>query len=113
MIYLFDNGEAYSNHTLYFVEAPADFGTWFNTVYRPWVDGAEYRPLMIVGTTDALAWIPRLPYTARQPDALDLSIEDHPMKEFATMPVVKFMRCGALVHERNGLPRPRYHLEVA
>ena len=112
MIYLFDNGEVYSNHALYFVEAPADFGTWFNTVYRPWVDGAEYRPLMIVGTTEELSWIPRLPYTARRPDALELSVENHPMKKFATMPLGKFMRCGALVQERDGQHRPRYCLEV-
>ncbi len=112
MIYILDNGEPYSNHTLYFVEAPDDFGAWFNEVYRPWVEGAEYRPLMIVGTTNALAWRPRPPYTPRPVEALDLPIEDHPMREFSTMPVAKFLKCGAVIHERDGGPRPRYRLEV-
>jgi len=50
MIFILDNGEVYSNHALYFVDAPEDFGVWFNDVYRPWLDGTEYRPLMIVAT---------------------------------------------------------------
>jgi hypothetical protein len=54
MIYIFDNGEVYSNHALYFVDAPEDFGAWFNDVYLPWVDGAVYRPLMIVATAPAV-----------------------------------------------------------
>jgi hypothetical protein len=112
MIYVIDNGEAYSNHTLYFVEAPDDFGTWFNEVYRPWVEGAEYRPLMIVATTNALAWIPRLPFTPRPPEQFDLSLEDDPMKEFSTMPVTKFLECENVMQERDGQNRPRYRLEV-
>ena len=113
MIYIFDNGEAYSNHMLYFVEAPDDFGAWFNEVYRPWVEGAEYRPLMIVATTNALAWTPRLPFTPRSPERFDLPLKDHPMKEFATIPVTKFLKREAVIQERNGKPRPRYRLEIA
>src|ERR1019366_10366402 len=102
MIYVIDNGESYSDQTLYFVEGPEDFGAWFNDVYRPWVEGAEYRPLMIVATTSTLAWCPRLPYTLRPAKSLVLPIEVHPMKEFGTMDVVKFLKCGAVMQERDG-----------
>ncbi len=34
------------------------------------------------------------------------------MREFSTMPVAKFLKCGAVIHERDGGPRPRYRLEV-
>jgi hypothetical protein len=112
MIYIFDNGEVYSNHMLYFVEAPDDFGTWFNEVYRPWVDGAEYRPLMIVGTTEALAWRSRLPYTPRPPEKFDLSLEEDPMREFSTMPATEFLEREDVIQERDGTPRPRYRLET-
>jgi hypothetical protein len=113
MIYVIDNGESYSNHILYFVEAPEDFGTWFNDVYRPWVKGAEYRPLMIVGTANAVAWVPRLPFTPRPPERFDLSLEDCPMKEFSTIPVTKFLKREDVMQERDGVPRPRYRLEVS
>jgi hypothetical protein len=113
MIYVIDNGQSYSNQTLYFVEAPEDFGAWFNEVYQPWVESAEYRPLMIVATTSALAWRPLLPYTPRPAKSLGLPIEDHPMKEFGTMDVVKFLKCKDVVQKRDGKPRSRYRLEVA
>jgi hypothetical protein len=112
MIYVIDNGESYSNHTLFFVEAPDDFGAWFNEVYRLWVEGAEYRPLMIVGTTNALAWVPRLSFTPMPPGRFDISHEDAPMKEFSTMSVVDFL-AKAVEQERNGKPRPRYRLEAS
>ncbi len=76
MIFIFDNGEVFSNHVLYFVEAPDDFGAWFNDVYRPWVDGIEYRPLMIVATAPAVERCERIPYNSRPADALDLPIEE-------------------------------------
>jgi|GEM_PF-2985915 hypothetical protein len=113
MIYIFDNGEPYSNQTLYFVEAPEDFGNWFNVVYRRWIEGAEYRPLTIVATTTSLAWCPRPPYTPRPAEFLDLPIEEHPMKEFGTMDAVEFLQCRDVIQERDGKPRPRYRLEVA
>ncbi|MGB8296111.1 MAG: hypothetical protein WCG85_11855, partial [Polyangia bacterium] len=62
MIFIFDNGEVYSNHALYFVDAPEDFGAWFNDVYLPWIDGAVYRPLMIVATAPAVERRERVPY---------------------------------------------------
>jgi hypothetical protein len=65
MIFIFDNGEVYSNHALYFVDAPEDFGAWFNDVYLPWIDGAEYRPLMIVATAPAVERRERVPYNPR------------------------------------------------
>jgi hypothetical protein len=112
MIYIFDNGEAYSNHTLYFVKAPDDFGAWFNEVYRPWVDGIEYRPLMSVATTSAIQHLQRVPYTPRPANWLDLTIEEHPMHELSTMSVVDFL-AKAVEQERDGKPRPRYRLEVS
>jgi hypothetical protein len=110
MIFIFDNGEAFSNHTLYFVDAPGDFGAWFDDVYRPWVDGAEYRPLMIVATAPAVERRERVPYTLRPLGKFDMSIEEDPMKEFSTMSVVDFL-AKIVVQERDGKPRPRYRLE--
>ncbi len=111
MIYIFDNGEVYSNHALYFVDAPEDFGGWFNDGYRPWLDGTEYRPLMIVATAPAVERRERLPYNPRPVDKFDLPIEDEPMHEFSTMPVVDFL-AKIVVQERDGKPRPRYRLEI-
>jgi len=111
MIFIFDNGEVYSNHALYFVDAPEDFGAWFNDVYLPWIDGAVYRPLMIVATAPAVERRERVPYNPRPVDKFDLSIEDDPMKEFSTMSVVDFL-AKIIVQERDGKPRPRYTLEI-
>jgi hypothetical protein len=116
MIYLIDNGEPYDDHVLYFVDAPDDFGAWFNQVYRPWVEGAEYRPLMIVGTTNAVSWVSRLPFTPKPPGkswggTMALSLEDSPMKEFSTMTVGDFL-AKVVEQERDGKPRPRYRLEA-
>jgi len=111
MIFIFDNGEVFSNHALYFVDAPVDFGTWFDGVYLPWIDGAVYRPLMIVATAPAVERRERVPYTPRPIDKFDLSIEDDPMHEFSTMPVVDFL-AKIVVQERDGKPRPRYRLEI-
>ena len=111
MIYIFDNGEVYSNHTLYFVDAPEDFGAWFNDVYRSWIDGTEYRPLMVVATAPAVERCERVPYNPRPVDKLDLPIEDDPMHEFSTMPVVDFL-AKIVEQERDGKPRPRYRLEI-
>jgi len=111
MIYIFDNGEAYSNHALYFVEAPDDFGEWFSDVYRPWIDGAEYRPLMIVATAPAVERRERVPYNLRPiEEGYEVSIEDEPMHEFSTMPVADFL-AKIVEQKRDGKPRPRYRLE--
>ena len=110
MIFIFDNGEVFSNHALYFVDAPEDFGAWFNDVYRPWVDGIEYRPLMIVATAPAVERRERVPYNPRPADKLDLPIEEFPMHEFSTMPVVDFL-AKFVQQKRDGEPRPRYRLE--
>ena len=110
MIYIFDNGEVYSNHALYFVDAPEDFGAWFNDVYRPWLDGVEYRPLMIVATAPAVERRERVAYNPRPVDKLDLPIEDEPMHEFSTMSAVDFL-AKIIEQKRDGRPRPRYRLE--
>jgi hypothetical protein len=122
MIYVIDNGEAYSNHTLYFVEAPDDFGAWFNEVYRPWVDGSETAPLMIMGRTSDLTWLPRLPFNYRPRSGAWGNVgkekggwdwKDFPLHEFSTIPVTKFLKSDDVKQERDGKPRPRYRLEVA
>jgi hypothetical protein len=112
MIWIFDNGEAFSNHALYFVEAPADFGVWFDGIYRPWIDGAEYRPLMIVATAPTVERRERGPYSLRPiKEGYEVSIDEEPMHEFSTMPVVDFL--AKIVEQvRDGKPRPRYRLEV-
>jgi len=112
MIWIFDNGEAFSNHALYFVDAPADFGAWFDDVYRPWVDGAEYRPLMIVATAPAVERRERGSYNLRPiKEGYEVSIDEEPMHEFSTMPVVDFL-AKIVEQERDGKPRPRYRLEI-
>jgi hypothetical protein len=42
----------------------------------------------------------------------DLPLEDHPMKEFSTIPVTKFLKREVVMQERDGTPRPRYRMEV-
>jgi hypothetical protein len=112
MIFIFDNGEAYSNHALYFVDAPADFGLWFDGVYRPWIDGAEYRPLMIVATAPAVERRERGSYNLRPiKEGYEVSVDEEPMHEFSTMPVVDFL-AKIVEQERDGKPRPRYRLEI-
>jgi hypothetical protein len=112
MIFIFDNGESYSNHALFFVDAPDDFGAWFNDVYRPWVDGIEYRPLTIVGTAPAVERRERGPFTLRPiKKGWEVSIEDEPpLYEFLTMPVLDFL-AKIVEQTRDGQPRPRYRLE--
>ena len=122
MIFILDNGESYSNHALFFVDAPDDFESWFNGVYRPWVDGIEYRPLMIVATAPAVERRERGPYVLRPIKkgaaglawpSTEVAIEDEPpLYEFATMPVVDFL-AKIVEQERDGQPRPRYRLEDA
>jgi hypothetical protein len=111
MIWIFDNGEAFSNHALFFVDAPEDFGEWFNGVYRFWVDGGEYRPLMIVATAPSVERRERGPYSVRPiRKGYETPIEDEPMQEFSTMSVVDFL-AKIVEQERDGEPRPRYRLE--
>jgi hypothetical protein len=122
MIFILDNGESYSNHALFFVDAPADFGAWFNDVYRRWVDGIEYRPLMIVATAPAIERRERGPYALRPIKkgaaggpawpSYEVAIEDEPpLYELSTMPVLDFL-AKIVEQERDGQPRPRYRLEA-
>ena len=117
MIFIFDNGKTYSDHALYFVEAPADFEQWFNSVYRPWVDGTEDRPMMIVAVADKVERRERLPFTLETPTSNVGKLwaeaqSEMPPYEFATIPVTKFLKREAVMQERDGKPRPRYRLEV-
>jgi hypothetical protein len=112
VIFILDNGESYSNHALFFVDAPEDFAEWFNGVYRPWIDGAEYRPLMIVATAAAIERRERGPFSLCPiRKGYEVSIdEEPPLYEFSTMPVVDFL-AKFVEQKRDGEPRPRYRLE--
>ena len=59
MIYIIDNGLAFSSHALRFVEAPEDFGKWFMEKLVPWLDlhdllGSSQK---IVGTCLTITWV--------------------------------------------------------
>jgi hypothetical protein len=115
MIYIFDNGKPYSDHALYFIEAPDDFGAWFNEVYRPWVNVVEDGPLMIVAVADKVERRERIPYTLPPPSGQwgdDGNFEPPPLHKFSTMPVAKFLMRDPVIQKRDGEPRPRYRLEV-
>jgi|SRR5271157_2127054 len=57
--YVIDNGLRYSSKALYFVEAPSDFGKWFNGVLLPWLRRNSMRgdSLSIIGTSHSITWI--------------------------------------------------------
>jgi len=81
----------YSNHALYFVDAPEDFGAWFNDVYRPWLRGTEYRPLMIGGHRRQRSSRERVPYNPSPVGQVRSVHQDDPCTSFSTMPVVDFL----------------------
>jgi hypothetical protein len=63
MIYIIDNGGDYSEHVIFFVEAPADFGAWFRDVLTPNIPlmrhigiHVTYPNCYIVGCTDSVSW---------------------------------------------------------
>jgi hypothetical protein len=115
MIIIFDNGKPYSDHALYFVDAPADFEQWWNGVYRPWVDGAEMYAVMIVGVADKIELREPPPHTLSplsKSNWGDLRAhEDPPLHGISTLPVVDFLRIEDVEQKRDGKPRPRYRLE--
>jgi len=57
-IFIIDNGLEYSSRALYFVEAPEDFESWFESVLLPWLKkaGLSGEDLKIVGTCDGVRW---------------------------------------------------------
>jgi hypothetical protein len=57
--YIIDNGRDYSDHALYFVEAPADFGAWFAKELVPWLRTRNMRGdrLKVVGTCQSVEWV--------------------------------------------------------
>jgi hypothetical protein len=113
MIFIMDNGKYYSDHALFFVEAPADFEQWWNNVYRPWVDGAEDYALMIAGVADEIEPREPPPHTVAPLHEMDLrEHEPPPSYELARMPVVDFLRRSDVEQKRDGKPRPRYRLET-
>jgi len=56
-----------------------------------------------VATAPAVERRERVPYKPRPLDKFDMSIEDDPMHEFSTMPVVDFL-AKIVVQERDGKP---------
>jgi hypothetical protein len=61
MIYIVDNGQDYSDHRMYFVEAPQDFGQWWREKFEPWAKlPSDWRygvcDLSIVGVAPSVDW---------------------------------------------------------
>ena len=58
MIYILDNGLMYSDHSLYFVQAPEDFGAWFEQTLVPWLKVRNLRGdrMTVVGTCRSVEW---------------------------------------------------------
>jgi len=56
--YIIDNGHVYSDHALYFVQAPKDFGEWLEEVLVPWLKARDMRGdrLTVVGTCESVKW---------------------------------------------------------
>lgn len=55
MIYIIDNGESYSDHGIYFVDAPRDFEKWWKDEYLPWQE-SNYRSWKILGCAKSVDW---------------------------------------------------------
>lgn len=58
MIYVIDNGASCSDHRLYFVEAPEDFGEWWGSILLPWLAAADElgARMKIVATSPKIEW---------------------------------------------------------
>ena len=100
MIYMIHSGRPHS--ALCFVAAPDDFGAWFNEIYRPWADGAEERPVTIVGVAPKVEW---------REDPLGLGVGVPQPRGFSTMSVIQFLKSDAIIQRRDDVPRPGYRLE--
>ena len=67
---------------------------------------------MIVATAPSVERRERGSYNLRPvKEGYEVSIDEEPMHEFSTMPVVDFL-AEIVDQERDGEPRPRYRLEV-
>lgn len=55
MIYIIDNGEHASDYTLYFVEAPPDFGDWWKSTFDPWQCTRAGR-YVLLGVATSVEW---------------------------------------------------------
>jgi len=111
MIFILDNGEAFSNHTLLFVDAPEDF------------DRCSMTSIVLGSTAPSIAADDRghAPSVERRErgsynlrpvkEGYEVSIDEEPMHEFSTMRSSIFL-AEIVVQERDGEPRPRYRLEV-
>jgi hypothetical protein len=100
MIYIIHNDRPHS--ALCFVTAPDDFGAWFDETYRPWADGAEEHPVMIVGGAPKVEW---------RDDPLGLGLRERQPRGFSTMSVNQFLKSDAIIQRRDGAPRPGYWSE--
>ena len=60
MIFIIDNGEAYEDHGIHFVEAPPAFEAWFNKVLIPWAKNTCSRIVEdraeIMGVAEGVTW---------------------------------------------------------
>ena len=56
MIYIIDNGRDYSDHGIYFIEAPPSFGVWFTEKFMPWMRAIRRQVPTIIGVAETIAW---------------------------------------------------------
>jgi hypothetical protein len=56
--FIIDNGGRYSDHAVYFVEAPLSFEKWFNGTLLTWLEahGMHGEKLHIVGVAPTITW---------------------------------------------------------
>jgi hypothetical protein len=57
-IFIIDNGQFVGCHRIYFVEAPRDFGAWFDGVLIPWLRLEKMRgaEMEIKGICQSVSW---------------------------------------------------------
>jgi hypothetical protein len=56
--FIIDNGGRYSDHAVYFVEAPLSFEKWFNGTLLTWLEAHDMHgeKLHIVGVAPTITW---------------------------------------------------------
>ena len=81
--YVIDNGRIYSDHALYFVQAPEDFGQWLEQVLVPWLKSHDLtgKLMTIIGTCESIKWLrDRSPIAPGEflDDVKDVDYSEHP-----------------------------------
>jgi hypothetical protein len=72
VIYIIDNGQPFSMHEIYFVEAASTFENWFDTILTPWRDANHYSKQTIIAVAPDFSWRDKSQYMSVT-DFLNLS----------------------------------------